>query len=210
MRSFRRINMKRIENGLIYDVNDKQFKEGKIIVENEKIKEQQRSGDQVTTRDEVEKIDASGCYITPGLIDASSQIGLKEMGVRWEGDDSYEPNYSDPLQLNVVDGIYPFDLAFEGAVREGVTSSHVIGSPQQVIAGQSAVIHSHGETADEMVIKESVGYVFSMGQLPKRSFFDQGKLPLTRMAVAKQIRDAIKTLKRDSLLDGKRVYIRCH
>ena len=40
-----------------------------------------------------------------------SQIGLAEIGIRWEGDDSYE--FDSHLQYSVVDGIYPFDTAFQ-------------------------------------------------------------------------------------------------
>src|SRR5699024_356698 len=203
--------MKVIENGFIYNDKEKEFQKGLLIIKDENIADVIFSVDDETKIDpKAEKIDATGLYVMPGFIDTSSQIGLRETGVRWEGDDSYEPLYSDPLELSVVDGIYPFDMAFAEAVSEGVTASHVMAAPNQVIGGKTAVIHTSGKTVDQMIANSDVGYSFSMGELPKTALFEHKKLPLTRMAIAKQIRDAMNELRKEDQLNGKEIFIRCH
>lgn len=42
-------------------------------------------------------IDATGCLVTPGFIDAHCHIGIDEEGMRWEGNDCNE--YSSPVTL---------------------------------------------------------------------------------------------------------------
>ena len=67
-------------------------------------------------------LDASGSYITPGLIDAHSHLLISEEGMGSIGDDCCD--YSDALtpHLEVLDGMYPFDRAVERSAKAGVTS----------------------------------------------------------------------------------------
>ena len=87
------------------------------------------------------ELDLDGYYITPGFIDSRSQIGLAEIGIRWEGDDSYE--FDSHLQYSVVDGIYPFDTAFQKAVSHGVTASHIVPSPKSLIGAKRLLFTIH-------------------------------------------------------------------
>lgn len=192
-----------IENGYVMDPDSGEFIKRAIIF-NSVLLESVKESSIVKT------IDATGLYITPGLIDTCSQIGLRETGVRWEGDDSYEPQQEDPTKLSVTDGIYPFDASFKEAVAAGVTAAHILSAPESVVGAQTAVIHMSGSTVEEMLINKEVGYSFSMGDIPKKSFYEQTKTPLTRMGIAQKIRSTLKRLKKSGELEGKRVFIRCH
>lgn len=157
-----------------------------------------------------QKVDAAGLYLTPGLIDTCSQIGLKEIGIRWEGNDGYEPNVSYASELQVIDGIYPFDQAFQDAVAGGVTASHIVSSPESVIGAKTAVIHNHGKTVDEMILKDHLGFTFSMGDVPKKAYWEKTKTPLTRMGIAKMIRTALKQFNSTNSLQEVPFFIRAH
>ncbi|RDU35245.1 hypothetical protein DRW41_19195 [Neobacillus piezotolerans] len=157
-----------------------------------------------------EKIDASNLYMTPGFIDTCSQIGLKETGVRWEGNDGYEPNVENGFNLEVVDGIYPFDQAFDDAVSSGVTAAHIVSSPEAIVGAKTSVIHTHGATVDEMVLKKNFGFSFSMGDVPKYAFWGRTKTPLTRMGIAKKIRESLKALRLQYNLEETPIFIRSH
>ena len=45
---------------------------------------------EVLDAEEEAVIDAKGCFVTPGLIEAHSHIGMCEEGIQWEGDDICE------------------------------------------------------------------------------------------------------------------------
>src|SRR5699024_8531747 len=121
-------------------------------------------------------------------------VGLREIGIRWEGDDSYEPDFKKAYNFRVIDGIYPFDQAFQNAIASGVTAAHVVSSASNVLGAQTAIIHTYGETADDMAINKTFGYSFSMGELPKAAFLEKTKSPLTRMGIAHRIRMALSHL----------------
>lgn len=225
------MSYKVIYQGMFYDTNFGGFVRGSIVIKNEKIAfidRQERDLTNVTDPinpakvldrykeiieddDEVEVIDGRNCYITPGFIDTCSSIGLKEVGVLWEGDDSNEPTFSEGYELSVLDGIYPFDTAFKNAQASGVTAAHVMSSPEQVIGAKTAVIHTDGVTVDEMVVKQNLGHVFSMGDIPKEAFFDRNKKPLTRMGIAQKIKEALQVLLDNGLdTDEHPIFIRCY
>ncbi|MER2090834.1 MAG: amidohydrolase family protein, partial [Sporosarcina sp.] len=192
-----------IKNGWVLDPYNGEFIKRDIFFANELL----------TTLDEStisETIEASGLYITPGLIDTCSQIGLRETGVRWEGNDSYEPKQEEAAQLSVTDGIYPFDPSFKDAVASGVTTAHILSSPNSVVGAKTAIIHMTGDTVEEMLIKDENGFSFSMGDIPKQSYMQHTKMPLTRMGIAHKIRITLKQLKKSGELDNRKVFVRCH
>ncbi|WP_408008486.1 amidohydrolase family protein [Pseudalkalibacillus sp. A8] len=155
-------------------------------------------------------INAEGGYLTPGFIDACSQIGLKEIGVRWEGNDGYEPLEENMADLQVIDGIYPFDQAFQDAVAFGVTAAHIVSAAESIKGVKTAVIHTHGKTADEMILRNKLGYSFSMGDVPKKAFWDKTHTPLTRMGIAHQIRTSLKELQKQEHVPETPIFIRCN
>lgn len=155
-------------------------------------------------------IDGTGFFLTPGLIDTCSQIGLKETGIRWEGNDGYEPSADSGSHLQVIDGVYPFDHAFKDAIAFGVTTAHIVSAPESVIGARTAVVHTYGVTVDEMALKTKLGYSFSMGEIPKKAFFDHTKTPLTRMGIAQRIRLALQVLQHSNLLHESPIFIRAH
>lgn len=225
----RRVNLSYtiIDQGKFFDTSAGEFMLGTIVVKDEKIiavdkletsakkfdetEVLERYKDVVTERDEVKVIDGTGLYITPGFIDTCSSIGLKETGVRWDGDDSYEPTFEKGYELDVVDGIYPFDASFQDARAAGVTASHIMSAAEQVVGAKTAVIHTAGITTDEMVLKRNVGNVFSMGEIPKNAFFDRTKMPLTRMGIAQKIRESLQALIDSGVDLGEHaIFIRCY
>ena len=97
--------------------------------------------------------DAAGRYVTPGLIDAHSHICISEEGMGDIGDDCCD--YSNALtpELEVLDGLYPFDRAVETSVRAGVTCACVCPGSDGVVGGVSSVIRLAGSVADEMLVR---------------------------------------------------------
>ncbi|KOS64342.1 amidohydrolase family protein [Lysinibacillus agricola] len=190
--------MTRYINGLVFNSETRSFEKSNFQVHGQYFK-------QSNTFET--KIDLDGYYITPGFIDSCSQIGLAEIGIRWEGDDSFE--FESNIQYSVVDGIYPFDTAFKKAISHGVTSSHIVPSPKSLIGAKTAIIHHTHTTVDEMVIKQGVAYSFSIGQNAKSTFFAEKKKPLTRMGIAKIMRETLQQIKEQEPLIRK-IVVRAH
>ncbi|MBQ8648079.1 MAG: amidohydrolase family protein [Oscillospiraceae bacterium] len=114
-----------------------------------------------------ECVDAAGCYVTPGLIDAHSHICISEEGMGTVGDDCCD--YSGPLtpELEVLDGIYPFDRAVKDSVRAGVTSALVCPGSDGVIGGVCSAIRLSGTVADQMLLRRYAAMKCSLGENPR-------------------------------------------
>ncbi|WP_194841606.1 amidohydrolase family protein [Sporosarcina obsidiansis] len=196
-----------ITNGLVFDTEHKEFFKKDILLEDERIREVL---DEIKDPEVDVLLDVSGKYVTPGLIDTCSSIGLKESGIGREGNDSYEPFAEEGMIFHVRDGIYPFDTSFRDALEAGVTASHVMSGPESVVGAVTAVIHSTGSTFEEMCMVEDLGISFSMGDVPKQAFFNATGKPLTRMGIAAEMRKMMQVLNQSTYLKDKPIFIRCH
>ncbi|GLC88143.1 amidohydrolase family protein [Lysinibacillus piscis] len=189
----------RYNNGLIFNSDTRQFEQSTFQVNGQYFEQTHHVAEN--------EVDLTGYYVTPGFIDSCSQIGLQEIGIRWEGDDSFE--WEANLQYSVIDGIYPFDLAFPKAVAHGITASHIVPSPKSLIGAKTAVIHHTHSTVDEMVLQKDVAFAFSIGQNAKSTFFNATKKPLTRMGIAKIVRDTLQEIQQQQPTIRK-IVIRAH
>lgn len=171
---------------------------GTIIIDGEFIKE---VGYNVEIPEECKVINAAGKYITPGLIDAHTHIGLEEEIYSNEGDDVNE--VTDPVtpQLRALDGINLIDLAFKDALKGGVTRTMSMPGSANIIGGQAVFLKSLAKNMNDMVYKNPWGLKAALGENPKRVYAEQKKTPQTRMANASLLREALFTASR---LAGKK------
>ena len=104
-----------------------------------------------------EVVDAAGCFVTPGLIDAHSHICISEEGMGALGDDCND--YSGPLtpELEVLDGIYPFDRAVADSVRAGVTAACVCPGSDAVVGGVCTAANFMPELITDVYNKFAAG-----------------------------------------------------
>ena len=109
------------------------FEQLDIRLEGEKIAE---IGANITGGVDEEIIDAAGCFVTPGLIEAHSHIGMYEEGIQWEGDDICENEPVTP-EMRSIDALFPGDVAFAEALTGGVTTMCTGFGSGGVVAGRS-------------------------------------------------------------------------
>lgn len=183
-----------IYNAKIYTMNENDdiIENGYVEYENGKIISVQ-SGSPSVIGDEM--IDAEGSSLYPGFIDAHTHIGLFTSGVGIEGEDFNED--SDPVtpQMSVTDGINPMDSAFEDARKAGVTAVAVSPGSSNTICGSIIAMKTKGKRIDNMSLGE-VGMKISLGENPKMTYLDKDSSPVTRMAIAALIREALKKAQR--------------
>ena len=88
------------------------------------------------------EIDLTGKVIMPGLIDPQS----------WSGLDIANESLPVAPFLDVGDALDPSRLYFEDALRDGITSIHVMQGHNTIIGGMSRVVRPIGLTPDEMTV----------------------------------------------------------
>ena len=140
--------------------------------------------------EEPDSFDVNGRRLYPGFIDVHTHIGLIGDGQGAEGEDVNED--SDPVtpHLRTIDGLNHTDGYFADAVKAGVTCCVTGVGSTNPIGGDLIAIKTWGRSADEMLIKR-VGIKFALGENPKSTFAERDSAPITRMATAAIIREAL-------------------
>lgn len=133
-------------------------------------------------------IDATGKFVSPGIIDCHSHTMLDSIN---------EGAYSVTSMTRVQDVLNPHDVAIYRALAGGVTAANLLHGSANSIGGQNATVKfKYGKTAAEFLIPDAPsGIKFAMGENPKRTNFQPQpgqtfRYPRTRMGVIETDRDA--------------------
>lgn len=182
-----------IKGGTLYTMTDdeKNIFQGDILLENGKIK---AVAEQIEDTD-AEIIDAAGCYVLPGLIDAHSHIGLFDFNHDKSVDDANE--MTDPVSAAVDAryGMNPKARELKVAYEHGITSILFTPGSGDVFCGQPFVGKTYGDNIFEMTVKAPAAVKIALGGNPKNTFGDMKRLPMTRMGVAHVLWDTFRKAK---------------
>lgn len=180
-----------IKNATILTASHGTIENGSILIKGGKIT---AVGKDVTASAGARVIDATGMFVTPGLIDAHSHTAV-DGGVN-------EGSLSVTAMVRVRDVINENDPNIYRQLAGGTTTIHVMHGSANSIGGQNVVLKlKWGKTAEEMVVTDAPRTIkFALGENPKRSGNPQGnpfggggrppRYPATRMGVAETIRGA--------------------
>ena len=178
-----------IINGRVLTMAGLEIGNGFVEIENGRIVS---AGDMDGFRGMGEIIDAEGGYILPGLVDAHTHIGLFDDALGFEGEDGNED--TDPItpQIRALDGINSLDRCFTEALHDGGVTSVLVGpGSANPIAGQMVALKTRGISVDEMIIKQPAAIKFALGENPKGVYHSKNQAPVTRMATASLMREAL-------------------
>lgn len=176
-----------IKNAKIFLAESGSFEKLDIRTENGKIAEIAENIPQGSE----DVLDATGCFVTPGLIEAHSHIGMYEEGIQWEGDDICENEPVTP-EMRSIDSLFPGDMAFDDALTGGVTTMCTGFGSGGVVAGTAVIVENNGSlVADDIVIVPDAGMKCAFGENP-RDFGRKGKQPNTRASVAFLLRKCLQ------------------
>lgn len=181
-----------IYNARIFPMDAPEISQGYVKLENGLIAEVSAGTPGKLTE---EDINADGKMLFPGFIDAHSHIGLIGSGMGMEGEDVNED--SDPVtpHLRTIDGLCFTDAYFKDAAASGVTCCVTGVGSSNAIGGDFIAVKTSGRCAEEMLIR-TVGIKFALGENPKVTFSDKDSTPVTRMATAALMREALYKAKR--------------
>ena len=146
-------------------------------------------------------IDAKGCFVLPGFVEAHCHMGITEEKKGMEGDDCNESVNPVTPSLRAIDAINPMDDAFHNAVRAGITAAMIGPGSSNVVGGQFVVLNNEGRCIDDMILRFPAALKVAFGENPKVNYSGMGKSPSTRMAIADMLRK--------ELLDAKQ-YLKNH
>ncbi len=178
-----------IKNGQIKTMTGREFA-GCLLIEGTKITAIEETLDFDDLSDAM-VIDAMGCLVLPGFIDAHCHVGIGEEIYRWEGEDFNE--MTDPVtpDMRAIDGINPEDEGFRDARLGGITAVFTVPGSANVIGGTGVVMKTAGTIVDKMIVREPAGLKIAFGENPKMIYGEQKKMPMTRMGTAALLRQAL-------------------
>ncbi len=178
-----------IVNGKVLTITQGVKDNATVLVKDGKI---EAVGTDVEVPEEAEVVDATGKWVTPGLFDGHSHLGLfgePRTRATSDGNEATEPVTP---QLRGIDSLNPQDPAYKDVLAGGVTTVYTQPGSTNIIGGTGMVIKLRGNTVDEMVVPGTEGMKMALGENPKR-VYGQGrsKMPATRMGNAAILRDAL-------------------
>ncbi len=177
-----------IKNGVVYTIENGVIEGGTVLVDDGKIV---AVGKDVTIPAGAEVIDATGKFVTPGIIDAHAHVSIWEEGLGWEGDDVNEMTSPITASVRAIDGINPDEIGLHDAFRGGVTTIWSAPGSGNVVGGEGVTMHTYGETVDEMIMLSPSGIKAATGENPKGAYGGRNLMPKTRMGVAALLRETL-------------------
>src|SRR5579871_2840792 len=167
-----------LKNATLLTVTNGVIKNGDILVRDGKIAD---IGPKLTAPAGVTVIDATGKFITPGIIDAHSHIALDAVN---EGADSIT------AEVRMHDVIDPQSLSIYRGLSNGVTASLLLHGSANPIGGQSVVVKMKWKRpVEELIVPDAPRMIkFALGENVTRSGggggrSGAGRFPATRMGV---------------------------
>lgn len=182
-----------IKDGILYTMTGEgqDIFKGDILVEDGKIKEVSEHIEAAGA----EVIDASGCYVMPGLIDAHTHIGLFDFNHDRAVDDANEMTDPVTAAMDARYGINPKARELQVAYEHGITSMLFTPGSGNVFCGQPFVAKTYGDNIFDMTVKAPAAVKIALGGNPKNTYGDMKRLPMTRMGVANVLWETFRKAK---------------
>ncbi len=158
----------RIDNGVVL------LREGKIVA----------AGDSELSTDGYTVIDASGKFVTPGIIDIHSHLGdypTPSVQAHSDGNEATAPTTPDVWAEHSV---WPQDPGFSRAMANGgITSLQILPGSANLMGGRSVTLKNvPARTVQGMKFPGApYGFKMACGENPKRVYGGRGRKPSTRM-----------------------------
>lgn len=188
----------------VYTLSGKPLPDGMVLVENGKITKVGRAADIVLPAG-IKIVTAK--VVTPGLIDARSVVGLA--GYLNQPHDQQQLDPGGPMQpeLRAIDAYNPREALIEWVRTFGVTTLHTGHAPGALLAGQTLIAHTVGDSVDEavtvpeaMVVASLTDDAASGSTRAKRIAQLRAELIRAKESLAKKGGESTRDLRREALV----------
>ena len=169
-----------LKNANIYDGDGNEFLETDIIIQNGKIIS---IGKDLPGADELTIVDATGKWITPGIIDIHSHMGVYPAPSVKTSSDGNEATNPVTAEVWAEHSIWTQDPQFALALKGGVTTFHVLPGSANLIGGRGVTAKNlQRNTINSMKFPDAPHSLkMACGENPKRVYGNRGQTPSTRM-----------------------------
>ena len=149
-----------ITGGTVYPVSGPKIEHATVLIRDGRIA---AVGTNVAVPSGATRIDATGKWITPGLIDGGGQMGLTEIGAVQGTNDGGLRDSAVAASFNVLEGINPASAVIPVTRIEGITTA--LAAPGgDFIRGQAVLIDLDGATVEAMLVKSPAGMVVNLNE----------------------------------------------
>ncbi len=170
-----------IRNVTVLTGTGKQLENSAILLEDGLISE---IGDDIQSRPGAREIDGTGKWLTPGLIDVHSHLGVYPVPVHEAAQDGNEITSPNTAQVWAEHSIFTQDPQFTLALAGGITAL-------QILPGSANLFGGRGVTLKNVPSRTMQGMKFpgaphslkmACGENPKRVYGERKQAPASRMA----------------------------
>jgi imidazolonepropionase-like amidohydrolase len=169
-----------IRNATILSAAGPVIERGSILLQNGKIA---AVGQTVTAPADALVIDASGKWITPGVIDTHSHLGVYAAPGIESLSDGNEMTNPNTAEVSAEHSIWPQDPQFDLALAGGVTTMQILPGSGNLFGGRGVTVKNVPSRTTEGMKFPGAPYGLKMacGENPKRVYGSRNSAPQTRM-----------------------------
>src|SRR5579872_1276524 len=158
-----------------------EIREGTLLMRNGRI---EAVGQGIVVPAGYQTIDAHGRWLTPGIIDAHSHLGVAASPGVSSLDDTNEMSDPNTAEVWAEHSLWPQDPKFDLARAAGVTAMMILPGSANLFGGRTVTVKNVPSTTMQGMKFPAAPYGLKMacGENPKRVYLAKGRAPQTRMA----------------------------
>jgi imidazolonepropionase-like amidohydrolase len=168
-----------IINATILDGVGGKFTDSSVLLQDGKVA---AVGTDLSLPDGGVTVDAQGKWVTPGIIDVHSHLGVYPAPGGTAHSDGNEATKPVTAQVWAEHSIWPQDSGFQRAIAGGVTVMQILPGSANLVGGRGVTVKNlPGSTVQDMKFPDApYGMKMACGENPKRVYGSKGG-PATRM-----------------------------
>jgi len=157
-----------------------EFANGVVLMKDGKI---EQVGDNLAVPQGYAVVDGRGKWVTPGLIDAHSHLGVYASPSNQASSDGNEATSPVTAEVWAEHSVWPQDPGFNRAREGGVTTLLILPGSANLIGGRSVTLRNVPSRTYQGMKMPGAPYGLKMacGENPKRVYGSKGRSPSTRM-----------------------------
>ena len=178
-----------IQGATVFDGIGGEFENYDILMQDGRIA---GIGEGLTAPEGAVIVDGRGRYVTPGVIDIHSHLGVYPSPGVSAHQDGNEITAPVTAEVWAEHGVWPQDPGFDAALAGGVTTLHVLPGSANLFGGRGITLRNVPSRTVQGMKFPGAPYTLKMacGENPKRVYGGQGRAPGSRMGNMAGYREA--------------------